>query len=415
MLQNPTTTTTPIVLDLLQDNWTAFLQAFKLQCSTKFGVAGQQILSNKIIPLAPFAQSPTKFDLDKDADGVPIAGQYLYPRRRLTAEEQAVENFSTLSLPLSDRGSTELRADLKIYKEAADKFADHDTALLDHIFSNMSLASHTSIRAHTSYGAYQLLPIGARSFEFFKMVRDNHSTGNASTKLHRTRLFLTATQGDMSHESYMEKITSQKDTFRLDFESAAHPNCVDIDEFTSAIYLHGLNSSFRRPLDDLLHATPSGRFPNTSAFMTQLQNWKIAHALSIPQDSVSTQGSALIANAINPRTKSTPPKTKPTSTTPKQPHLHPLPCSWCLAADKIHRFGHLSTHCSKNPNRVNLPPTPTTTPPTPSTTASPIATRIRALLSKVESSDCSTDDSNKAMILIAESAIAAADFPDNLL
>ena len=116
MLQNPTPTTTPIVLDLLQDNWTAFLQAFKLQCSTKFGVAGQQILSNKIIPLAPFAQPPTKFDLDKNVDGVPIPGQFLYPRRCLTREELATENFSALCIPLCDRGSTELRADLKLYK-----------------------------------------------------------------------------------------------------------------------------------------------------------------------------------------------------------------------------------------------------------------------------------------------------------
>lgn len=400
-----------IVLDLLQDNWTAFLQAFKLQCTTKFGAAGQQIITDKIIPLTPFALPPTKFDLEKNAAGIPLPNQFVYPRRQLTAAEVATENFNPSPLPLSDRGSTELRADLKIYHDAANKFSDFDTALLDYIYSHISLASHTSIRAHANFAAYQLLPIGARSFEYYKMVRDNHSTGNASTKLHRTRQFLTATQDNMSHESYMEQITNQADTFRLDFESAEHPGYVSISEFTSAIYLQGLSTHFRRPLDDLLHATPSGRFPNTSLLMTELQNWKIAHALSIPHDAISTQGSALIANTPPQHPKQTPTSDKSnkktTSGSPKTPHLHPLPCSWCLAADKVQRFGHLASNCSKNPNRTNTPSLNNNK--APSTTS-----HLRALLSQLESAE-SPNDTNNAMMLIAEAAIAAADFPDTLL
>ena len=119
------TASSAIVLDLLQDNWTSFLQAFKLQCTTKFGAAGQQIITDRIIPLTPFPSPPTKFDLDKDAAGNPLPNQFVYPRRRLTAEGNAVENFHQSALPLSDRGSTELRAD-----EAANKFFDFDTSLL---------------------------------------------------------------------------------------------------------------------------------------------------------------------------------------------------------------------------------------------------------------------------------------------
>jgi hypothetical protein len=110
----PSTPTTAIIFDLLQGNWTAFLQAYKLHCTTKFGAAGQQTLTDKLIPLTPFATPPTKFDLEKDATGNLQPSQFVYPRRRLTAEESAKEAFDPSALPLSDRGSTEIRADLRI-------------------------------------------------------------------------------------------------------------------------------------------------------------------------------------------------------------------------------------------------------------------------------------------------------------
>jgi hypothetical protein len=149
--------TTAIILDLLLDNWTPFLQAFKLQCTNKFGAAGQQIITDKSIPLNPFASPPTKFDLEKNAAGNLLPNQFGYPRRQLIADESENEAFDPSPITLSDRGSTELRADLKIYHEAANKFYDFDTAPLDYIYSHISLASHTAIRAHTSFPAYQLL------------------------------------------------------------------------------------------------------------------------------------------------------------------------------------------------------------------------------------------------------------------
>ena len=61
---------------------------------------------------------------------------------------------------------------------------------LDHIYEHISLASHTAVKTHPDYPAYQLLPIGTRSYTFYTIVRDIHSIGNAATKPHRTRLYV---------------------------------------------------------------------------------------------------------------------------------------------------------------------------------------------------------------------------------
>ena len=80
-------TSSPTVLDLKLANWSQWHQALKLLCYTKFAVAGQQILSDHLIPMAPFITEPTKNDLDRDLAGLPIQNQFTYARRTLTAEE----------------------------------------------------------------------------------------------------------------------------------------------------------------------------------------------------------------------------------------------------------------------------------------------------------------------------------------
>ena len=61
-----------IILDVPKDNWSQWNQAFKLLCYTTFGVAGQQILSDRLIPLHPFTSEPSKADLELDATGTPL-------------------------------------------------------------------------------------------------------------------------------------------------------------------------------------------------------------------------------------------------------------------------------------------------------------------------------------------------------
>ena len=132
----------------------------------------------------------------------------------------------------------------------------------------------------------------------------------------------------------MDQITSMTETFKLDFESLAHPGHVSIAELASFLYLAGLNrGEFRRALDELLHNHPTGRFPDPTALMSQLQSLKIANSLSFTRDEVSAQGSALIASTPpNPALRTRPPASKS-----PRPRLFPTPCIWCLTADKIQR------------------------------------------------------------------------------
>ena len=183
------------ILDIVSDNWAQFNKAFTLSCYTKFGVAGQQILSNKEIPLTPFAVAPTKLDLDTNLAGRPIPGQYTYARRTTTAAEAALPEFDLATISLTESANREYREDLKLYTAAARIFALEDTECLDHLHRHISLPSHTSIKTHPLYTAYQLLPIGKRSYAFYKMARDIHSIGNATTKLSSVRQYV----ADRSH------------------------------------------------------------------------------------------------------------------------------------------------------------------------------------------------------------------------
>jgi hypothetical protein len=411
MLSALTPTPTAITLDVATDNWSSWHQALKQLCYTKFGVAGQQILTNATIPLHPFAREPTRNDLDTDPTGAPIQGQLTYSRRSLTTAEAAIAPpIDQTPLPLSTQGNTNLRDDRKIFAETQRRSSDHDTECLDHLYRHMSVASHTSVKTHIDYPAYQLLPIGVRSYPFFMMLRDIHSIGNAATKLYRTRLYVNVAQNDLSHEAYMDLVTSMTETFKLDFESTTHPGYVSLPELTSFLYLAGLDHDlFRRPIDELLNNTPTGRFPDPTALMTKLQAWKLSNALSFARDTVSTQGSALIASKPPPLT----PRTKKEGTKKDgtlRAHLHTTPCTWCLATDKVQRFGHLSAYCSKNPNRLPSPSTQLQPPATVATTSN-TSHRLRALLSQLDHA-ATPDASNAAMLLIAEAAIKASDYPD---
>lgn len=406
MLSTSAPAPSDIILHLPSDNWAAFSQAFKQQCFAKFGVAGQQILSDRTIPIEPFAITPTKNTLDIGENGLPIADQFTYPRRVTTEAERALPGFNLTNISLSESGLREYREDLKVFTAAARRFSDEDTECLLYLYNHTSPTSHTAIKTHATYATYQLLPIGSRSFSFYTMARDIHSIGNATTKLHRTRLLANIAQNESSHESYIEQLTTMATTFSLDFGSELHPGFVSISELISFFYLAGLNmSQFRRAIDETLQSNPTGRFPDTAALMAKMQSWKVSQALSFPPEAISMQGSALVAARHPSITRTKPPSKQDAAS--RTPHLHPTPCTWCLAADKVSRYGHLSSHCSKNPNKL---PSPTSKTPS-SQQLTNTSTRLHALLGQLDVAD-TPDATNAAMLLIAEVAIGASEFQD---
>ena len=99
------------MLDLHSDNWSQWHQALKLLCFTKFGVAGQQILSDTTIPLQPFPIEPIKADLEAALIGAPTPGLFTYQRRQATDAEAAQPDSDPATLPLSTLGNTNFRDD----------------------------------------------------------------------------------------------------------------------------------------------------------------------------------------------------------------------------------------------------------------------------------------------------------------
>ena len=187
-------------------------------------MAGQQILSNCALPLTPFANAPSKFDLDRT--DAPIPDKFSYARRQTTAEEIALPGFKLASISLTECSNRELRDDLKIFNATLRIFNDEDTLCLDHLYRHISPKSHTSIKTHPLYSHYEALPIGKRSFVFYGMARDIHSIGNATTKLYRTRLFMNMTQDTSAHEVYMDQVTTMAETCALDFGFTEHSRYV---------------------------------------------------------------------------------------------------------------------------------------------------------------------------------------------
>ena len=127
MISTASTPPAAIILDIPKDNWSQWNQAFKLLCYTTFGVAGQQVLSDRLIPLHPFASDPSKADLELDATGTPLPGEFVYSRRPLTPEEIEQPPIDPSPLPLSTLGNTNLREDRKIYAASLHRFSDEDT------------------------------------------------------------------------------------------------------------------------------------------------------------------------------------------------------------------------------------------------------------------------------------------------
>ena len=134
-------------------------------------------------------------------------------------------------------------------------------------------------------------------------------------------------------------------------------------------------SQFRRAIDKVLQSNPTGRISDTTALMAKTRSCKVSQAHSFPNKAISTQGSALIVplNKPNPHTKSS-----KQNTAPRTPHLQPTLCTWCVSADKVFRYDHLSFNCSRDPNRVLNPAPKITRPP------SNTSTRLHALITQVD-------------------------------
>ena len=247
-----------IVLDVASSNWAAYKKQSYRLFQTKFGRIGASIISG--IRPATFVL-PSRHDVD-------TTGSYKFnhlPRTEPPTEPTTTTEPQTAPIVIPDLtsfGYDMLRDSIKraLDQQKIDEKDDYD--LLTHIFSTMSSESHLSLETHPSYLVFRATPSTQKSFECWAILTLIHSTGNASTKLLRTRNLLQSQQGDSTLSLFLQTLSTNVEQFKSDFGSPANSELVSVNEIHCFLMLTGIprNGLFNLPINNLLAATPSARF-----------------------------------------------------------------------------------------------------------------------------------------------------------
>jgi hypothetical protein len=132
------------------------------------------------------------------------------------------------------------------------------------------------------------------------MLKDIHTTGNASVKLRRLKDLANLIQRDESHEAFISRFNDVATSVVLHLESSIHPGYIHLGHLLSLHYLAGLNRAYFQPiLDQLLAGNPSGLFDNLPELQSEIQIWKTSRQISMSDETTpSEQGQALHTNQI---------------------------------------------------------------------------------------------------------------------
>lgn len=265
-------------------------------------------------------------------------------------------------------------------QQKIDEKDDYD--LLTHIFSTMSSESDLALETHPSYITFLATPSTQKPFSCLALLTLIHSTGNASTKLLRTRSLLQSQQGDSTLSLFLQTLSINVEQFKTDFGSPANPELVSVNEIHCFLMLTGIpsNGLFNLPINNLLAATPSARFTDPAALATTLLNWEKSSALLHLSDSPSTQASAYIAATPSiPKSGTNPPLT-----------------TFCVHCHKKYpkkpkTNTHTSLSCGLNP--ANRPANPNSN-----------FSAMRALLAQAEAATPGSPTSSNFLMQLTDSA-----------
>ena len=339
MLATVSASTEPqVVLDVVSSNWTPYKKQVLRLLQTKYGVMGSAI----ILGIAPvIAAEPTRDDLNPD-------GSATYRRLPPTAEQLLLPAIPLTALDLTPFGYDMLRDAIKRHLDQKKINEKDDNDLLSYLFSTMSSESHLALETHPTYPTFRAALSGQKSFACWTILTAIHSTGNASTKLLRTRLLLNSQQSDSTLSQYLQTLSSNIDQFKVDFGSPTNPELDSVAEIHCFLMLTGIpsNGLFNLPINNLLAATPTARFTDPAALAATLLNWEKSSALLHLSTNPSTQASAYLATPPEAPTKSN------TQLTVFCIHCHKR------YPKKPKTNSHTSASCGLNPsNKPVLPPT----------------------------------------------------------
>ena len=371
---NATTSVTsesPIVLDIASSNWAPYKKQTLRILQTKFGLMGAAIVSG----IAPTVHVlPTKEDLNSD-------GSPTFHRLDQTANQVVANTLADLSA----FGYNMLRDAITRSLDQKKTNEKDDNDLLSHLFTTMTSESHLALETHPTYPTFRSAAPGHKSFSCWTILTSIHSTGNASTKLLRTRLLLNSQQSDSTLSQYLQTLSTNIDQFKVDFGSPLDPELVSVSEIHCFLMLTGIpsNGLFNLPINNLLATRPDARFTDPAALATTLLNWEKSSALLHLSDTPSTQASAYL------------------TTTPQPSRTQPL--IFCVHCHKKYpkkpkTNSHTSASCGLNPvNRL------TTSPPTGNTTPSNYPA-LKSLLAQAEAATPGSPTSIGLLLQLTDSA-----------
>lgn len=365
-----------VVLDVASSNWTPYKKQVLRLLQTKYGLMGTAI----ILGVAPVIEAlPTRNDLNPD-------GTATFHRLPPTEEQLLITPIALNTLDLTSFGYDMLRDAIKRHRDQKKIDEKDDNDLLSYLFSTMSSESHLALETHPTYPTFRAALSGQKSFACWKILTAIHSTGNASTKLLRTRLLLNSQQSDSTLSQYLQTLSSNIDQFKVDFGSPTNPELVSVAEIHCFLMLTGIpsNGLFNLPINNLLATTPSARFTDPAALATTLLNWEKSSALLHLSDNPSTQASAYLATS--------PPSQLPT----KSNNNNAPPIAFCIHCHKKYpkkpkTSSHTSASCGLNP--ANKPTIPTTN-----------FSAMRSLLAQAEAATPGSPTSIGLLMQITESA-----------
>lgn len=130
------------------------------------------ILSNLIIPITPLLLRQQRTLSRSMPPELLLMTSTSIPDELTQSSRPHFLHPPLADLPSSESENGDYTDDLKMFTTAARRASDDDTNCLEYLYKHVSATSLTSIKIHRDYALYQLLPIGTRSYPFYKMADD---------------------------------------------------------------------------------------------------------------------------------------------------------------------------------------------------------------------------------------------------
>ena len=180
------------------------------------------------------------------------------PVKSLRDEDSEFKYRQSETGVLTDAGYEHLHVDQISYDSRTSKLFDKDCALQVFLLSTISPESLATIQTRE---AEYTVAMQTNPFALFNLICACHSQASGQQTLARTVEFITISQGEDTHEAYLQRHNTGMQNLKHDHGGTGeHANCINIDELGSTVYVAGLDQAFFRvKIDTTLDAAVDGK------------------------------------------------------------------------------------------------------------------------------------------------------------